>query len=184
MASSGKNPAPGKGMKNVNTKPALPLLKRVPVKQLFRFADRLDLFMFWMSIFLNAAQGAALPSFAFIIGNVLTTVAVSGADFVKQTETFCVYFLIIGSGLLVCAFTSSVFGMVSSERQANRIRVAYFASMLRQDQGWFDLNTPGEVASRMQEDTNSVQGGINESIGQAVQYIMTFVIGLIIGFVR
>lgn len=64
-------------------------------------------------------------------------------------------------------------GIISSERQANRIRVAYLKAMLRQDVGWFDVNKPGEVASRMQEDTASVQGGINESIGLAVQYLMS-----------
>ena len=35
--------------------------KVVPLKQLFRFADRLDVFMFWTCILCSAAQGAALP---------------------------------------------------------------------------------------------------------------------------
>lgn len=34
---------------------------RVPLKQLFRFADRFDVFMFWVCLFFNAAQGAAFP---------------------------------------------------------------------------------------------------------------------------
>ena len=90
-----------------------------------------------------------------------------------QVETNCTYFLIIGSGLAVITYISTVCGIISSERQANRIRVAYLKAMLRQDVGWFDVNKPGEVASRMQEDTASVQGGINESIGLAVQYLMS-----------
>ena len=124
--------------------------------------------------------------FAYVLGNILTSIgtSTSNADFVKQVETFCSYFLIIGSSLVVLNYFSTACGIISSERQANRIRVAYLKAMMRQDVGWFDVNKPGEVASRMQEDTTSVQGGINESLGLSVQYLMTFVIGLIIGFVR
>jgi ATP-binding cassette, subfamily B (MDR/TAP), member 1 len=166
-----------------NDAPSGPV-KKVALRQLFRFADRLDTTMFALCIFLNAAQGAAFPAFAYILGSILTAVAATKAAFVEQVEGFCLYFLYIGGGLVVIAFLASLFGAISSERQANRIRVAYFKAMLRQDVGWFDVNAPGEVASRMQEDTTSVQGGINESIGQAVQYIFTFLIGLIIGFIR
>jgi ABC-type multidrug transport system fused ATPase/permease subunit len=41
--------------------------------------------------------------------------------------------------------------MVSSERQTNKMRKAYFRAILRQEIGWFDQHKSGELSTRLAE---------------------------------
>ena len=50
--------------------------------------------------------------------------------------------------------------MVSAERQILRIRSALLRSVLRQEIGWFDTKTTGELTNHLVEDVDKVQHGI------------------------
>lgn len=73
------------------------------------------------------------------------------------------------------------FFVMSGERQIKRIREEYFRALMRQDISWFDTNKPGEVASRMTEQTITVQAGIGEAVGNCIHHMTTFFAGIIIG---
>ena len=47
----------------------------------------------------------------------------------------------------------------------------------------YDTNRPGEIATRMAEETLAVQEGIGEKTMQTVQYMCQFVAGIVIAFV-
>ena len=74
--------------------------------------------------------------------------------------------------------------MYTSERQLKQLRHAYMAALLRQDMAWYDINRPGEIATRMAEETLAVQEGIGEKVMQSLQFLAQFVAGIIIAFVK
>ena len=50
--------------------------------------------------------------------------------------------------------------MVAAERQILRMRLALFRSILRQEIGWFDKKSTGELSNRLVEDLDKVHDGI------------------------
>lgn len=69
----------------------------------------------------------------------------------------------------------------TAERQASRMRQACFEALLRQEIGWFDVHPIGEEATRLSEQTIKVQTAIASSGGAVLQFLATFIGGMIIG---
>lgn len=72
--------------------------------------------------------------------------------------------------------------MCTGVRQANRIRHAYLASVLRQEVAFFDTDTTsGKLLHGLNEDTATIQNGIGEKVGNFVHHVSTVLVGLAIG---
>merc|ERR1719473_1762179 len=65
----------------------------------------------------------------------------------------------------VIAFVSGIIAFTSVEAsgmaQAGRWRNAYLRAILRQDIGWFDVNNPSELSSKIAANCQDLEGGIN-----------------------
>ena len=59
--------------------------------------------------------------------------------------------------------------MIVSTRLTNRLRIRYFQSILRQDVGYFDLNSAAEMNTRLFDDIKKVSDGVGDKLGLAVQ---------------
>ena len=71
---------------------------------------------------------------------------------------------------------------IAGMRQANCIRHAYLASVLRQEVAFFDTETSsGKLLHGLDEDTVTVQNAISEKVGNFVHYLSTFLVGMAIG---
>nr|CAB3219616.1 multidrug resistance protein 1A-like [Phallusia mammillata] len=68
-------------------------------------------------------------------------------------------------------------------RQINKIRLSFFHSILRQDIGFFDLNSAGELNTRLADDVSKIQSGIGDKVSMAIMNITRFIGGLVIGFI-
>ncbi|WZY88892.1 hypothetical protein YC2023_045627 [Brassica napus] len=74
---------------------------------------------------------------------------------------------------------------VTVERQAARIRSMYLKTILRQDIGFFNVETnTGEVVGRMSGDTVLIQDAMGEKVGKFIQLVSTFVGGFALAFVK
>ncbi|XP_065886141.1 ATP-dependent translocase ABCB1-like [Dysidea avara] len=69
------------------------------------------------------------------------------------------------------------------ERQLLVIRKRFFHSILRQEIGWFDVNSVGNINSRLNDDMNKVHNGIGDRLSTFIQWMTGFVGGVIAGFV-
>lgn len=76
------------------------------------------------------------------------------------------------------------FWMLTSERQSRIIRKKLFTSILRQEMGWFDTYKSGELNSRLTDDIDKIKDGIGDKLGNAFQFISSFISGIAIGFIR
>ena len=63
---------------------------------------------------------------------------------------------------------------MAKNRMTNEIRLAYFAAILRQDVGYFDVNSPGELNTRLFEDVKKISRGIGEKTSISLQSFIQF----------
>ena len=158
-------------------------LPPVPLKMLFHFADRLDIFLMVVGTIAAAGTGAIMPMFSLIFSNTINAINVGPDDERRHNATmYSLYFLGLGCISLVFNSVQSSCFSIAAERQVRRMRESFLAAVLRQDIAWFDLGNSGELATRIKGDTLVVQQGIGEKLGLGVQFFSTFVCGFVIGF--
>jgi len=161
-------------------------IERVPLcgdEGLFRFADSLDVFLYVVSFIGAAIHGAALPAFALIFGQLIDSLNnPDPAALSSRIDEISVWFVYIGLGALVFAFLEVGMATIAAERQAARIRETYMRALLRQEMAYYDQHDPGEVASRLTEDTILIVNGVGEKLANAIQFLSSFLIGLAVGF--
>ncbi|VVB07722.1 unnamed protein product [Arabis nemorensis] len=93
---------------------------------------------------------------ALFFGDIIDVIGrnVNNGDSVGVVSEVCLKFVYLGLGTLVAAFLQVACWVITGERQAARIRNLYLKTVLRQDIGFFDVETStGEVIARMSGDT-------------------------------
>jgi hypothetical protein len=58
------------------------------------------------------------------------------------------------------------FFVISGHRQAQRIRAAYFRSLLCQEIGWYDQNLAGALSTRIAGDIPKIQEAIGDKVSK------------------
>lgn len=84
---------------------------------------------------------------------------------------FCTYFY-----MLIWTWTSEVI--------SSRVRERYLRAVLHSELAYFDVLSPGEVATRIENDALVYQTGISEKQPLAVSYLATFATGFILAYVQ
>ncbi|KAL6880033.1 ABC multidrug transporter SitT [Trichoderma longibrachiatum] len=85
-------------------------------------------------------------------------------------------FFTIGAHL----FCFSTFGA----RLAQRLRERYLQNLLRQEPSYFDNLPPGEVASRLSADIQTIRSGTSEKVGICLASVSFFVTAYIVAFIK
>jgi ATP-binding cassette subfamily B (MDR/TAP) protein 1 len=156
-------------------------IDKVPFRDLFQFATGEEMWLMRLACFCAAGLGLIFPLFTILFGDLLNSL--NGSRSLSDVASdFSLKFLIIA----ICAgFGGSVsYGLpvYVAERQMKRVRELYLGSILRQEPAWFDVNKPGEVSSRLAEDTLSWQNGIADKFTQIFANLVGFVASIVIGF--
>ncbi|PIA18590.1 ATP-binding cassette, sub-family B, member 4, partial [Coemansia reversa NRRL 1564] len=167
----------------------------VSILKLFRFADRLDKVLLGIGMVAACASGVTMPLmtviFSDLSGEFLTFNFTGGMDSEENRQTldsetrkYCWYFLGLGLGTWVIAMVQKLVWGIASERIGKRVRERFYEAILRQEIGWFEGLSTGELTTRISGDVNVVQGGIGEKFSFVVQYVTTFVVGVILAFTK
>ncbi|ESO91246.1 hypothetical protein LOTGIDRAFT_153678 [Lottia gigantea] len=98
--------------------------------------------------------------------------------------TYAIYYCIIGASMFVLSTIQVAFWTMACERQTNKIRKAFFQSILRQDQGWFDQHQSGELTTRLSDDLERIREGIGDKFSLCIQFVAQFISGFAIGFTK
>ncbi|XP_065929444.1 ATP-dependent translocase ABCB1 isoform X3 [Magallana gigas] len=104
-------------------------------------------------------------------------------DLLETMKVFVYYYIGIGGGVLVFGYLQLACWATAAERQTHRIRIAFFRNIMRQEIGWFDTHDSGELNTRLTGDVNKIQMGIADKMGIFFQWMSSFIVGVIIGFV-
>nr|CAB3219617.1 multidrug resistance protein 1A-like [Phallusia mammillata] len=105
------------------------------------------------------------------------------SDLNSEMAQFSLYYVYIAIAVLVLASVQVACYMLQAVRQVNRIRLEFFRSILRQDISFFDLNSAGELNTRLADDISKIQAGISDKVSVSLQMLARAISGLVIGFV-
>ncbi|KAG9292640.1 hypothetical protein G9A89_007012 [Geosiphon pyriformis] len=166
--------------------------------QLFRFADSWDIFLMIIGSLAAVANGSSIPVMTIIFSNFLTAFGEFTLSNAQNPENLqdhrdrlhdavmknVIYFIIQGIATFIAAYVQMACWMIAGERQTKRIREKYYAAVLRQDISWFDVMSSGDLTTRISGDTNLVQEGMSDKVGNIIQSLTTFFAGFIIGFIK
>ena len=75
----------------------------------------------------------------------------TGDDLVDEVNRLVIYYCALGVVAFVCGWLHVSLFQYACERQLNIIRKKFFHSIVRQDISWFDVNSVGELNSRIHE---------------------------------
>ncbi|KAK8588140.1 hypothetical protein V6N13_087088 [Hibiscus sabdariffa] len=159
----------------------------VPFYKLFSFADSKDILLMIIGTTAAVGNGLSMPLMTILFGNLINAFGnnQSNGSMVKAVSKVSLRFVYLAMGAAVAAFLQVTCWMITGERQAARIRGLYLKTILRQDVGFFDVETnTGEVVGRMSGDTVLIQDAMGEKVGKFSQLISTFFGGFVIAFVK
>jgi hypothetical protein len=77
-----------------------------------------------------------------------------------------------------------MFFKYSSYSIGKRLRTRYFEALLRQEQGWSDINKINEIATRVEVECSQVVTAIEEKIFLLFLSLSSVASGFAIGFIR
>ncbi|KAJ2010993.1 hypothetical protein GGI14_006283, partial [Coemansia sp. S680] len=180
------------GKKKKEAKEVIPL---VPILQLFRFADTLDRILIAVGTVTACAAGVAMPLMTVIFAGITDTflkfefpngeLDQKSRDLLdSETRKNCWYFLALGLAMWLVSSVQKLTWAITSERMSKRLRENFYISILRQEIGWFDGLSTGELTTRISGDVNLMQEGTGEKFSFVLQYVTTFFTGIIIAFVK
>ncbi|GAX85324.1 hypothetical protein CEUSTIGMA_g12741.t1 [Chlamydomonas eustigma] len=155
--------------------------------KLFSTADSLDKLMIGLAVLGAVAGGALLPMFSLLFGKFADAFGnPDQSNFLRTIEGLALEFLYIGLGAFVAGFMDTCFWTWSGDRQANRLRGLYLASVLGQDIAYFDTSSTGTggVLQGLNQDSGDVQSAISDKLGQLIKSVATFFTGFILAFTR
>uniref|UniRef100_H2ZR90 Bile salt export pump n=1 Tax=Ciona savignyi TaxID=51511 RepID=H2ZR90_CIOSA len=163
----------------------------------FRYADNLDYLLLFIGTISAAVHGASLPVMFIFFGDMTNTFLGVIPNNTTPAYVFLRIFflnriimlhfldrnihrilmLYLYYRIFVCCW------MMQAVRQVRKIRILFFKSILRQDISFFDLNSAGELNTRLADDISKIQDGISDKVSISIQMLCRAIAGLIIGFV-
>ncbi|KAF4371338.1 hypothetical protein G4B88_003808, partial [Cannabis sativa] len=167
--------------------------KTVSFRKLFSFADSTDYFLMFVGTISAVGNGISIPLMTVIFGTLVDSFgeSVNNQQVLSKVSKVSLKFVYLAVGSGMAAFLQVVCWMVTGERQAARIRSLYLKTILRQEIGFFDMETSaGEVIERMSGETVLIQDAMGEKVVkcpllfQSFHLVATFFGGFVIGFIK
>ncbi|KAM8924455.1 LOW QUALITY PROTEIN: ATP-dependent translocase ABCB1-like [Pelodytes ibericus] len=173
--------------------------------ELLYFADNWDRLLMVIGLLCAAACGTGLPLMIIVFGQMTNAFVSSGIppnvslanmssngscakigsiDIEAEMTLYSYYYIAIGAAVFVLSVCQVWTFLLTSTRQSHRIRQKFFKAVLHQDMSWFDSNQIGTLNTRLTEDINTIHEGLGDKISIFVQFLSTFLAGIIIGFVN
>ena len=105
----------------------------------------------------DCSASYSIAGMSLTLGEVLALIfgtqtrCLDDSAFISDVNTSVYIFLGIAGGAFFAGWLQVWLFQTAAERQARKIRLKYYRSVLRQDIGWFDVNSSGELSSRLLE---------------------------------
>ncbi|KAF8365582.1 hypothetical protein PRIPAC_83411 [Pristionchus pacificus] len=163
-------------------------VKPVPFRELFRFAERREIFLIAFGVLCAVINGIVLPTliiFACWISSVYisTKDPVGNVDFLQKSLKLS--FMLLGSGIItyLASFLEHLSLSVASERITSRIKIAFVTAVLGQDSNFLDATSAGALSNQLNNDIERIRDGLSEKIGMLCRSTTLYVTATIIAFI-
>ncbi|ETW02442.1 hypothetical protein H310_05955 [Aphanomyces invadans] len=177
-----------------------PPKKIATLRQLFQYADSTDLWLMGLGSIAAAGAGFSQPLQVLLFGEIMnsfnppppnSTALPTLADLETMQSSLstginevAVKFIWIGLGVLVCGFGQVACWTITASRQSKRIKEHYIRAILRQEIGWFDVNNPMELATKVADTTLIIHDGMGRKLGDGINFLAMGIGGLVLGIVK
>lgn len=159
--------------------------------------SKYDLCMLFGGIISAIASGVPFPIIGIFFGELLNDFnqvecdlseseqsSTSGSEYNGSINSsiLMIVYLAIAQFVLIYAYLLcwSLYGA----RLAERLRETYLQNLLRQEPSFFDKLPPGEVASRLSSDIQSIRSGTSEKMGICLASLSFFVTAYVVAFIK
>ncbi|GAB2300622.1 Multidrug resistance protein 1 [Dionaea muscipula] len=158
----------------------------VGLKELFRFADGLDLVLMGIGSIGAFVHGCSLPLFLRFFADLVNSFGSYSNNpdkMMQQVLKYAFYFLVVGAAIWASSWAEIACWMWTGERQSTKMRIKYLEAALNQDIQYFDTQVrTSDVVFAINTDAVMVQDAISEKLGNFIHYMATFVSGFVVGF--
>uniref|UniRef100_H2ZR92 Bile salt export pump n=1 Tax=Ciona savignyi TaxID=51511 RepID=H2ZR92_CIOSA len=147
-------------------------------------------FSYVLCMELGVIPNNTTPAYVFLRIFFLNRIIIEWVELLKnaqdiqgQMAQYSLYYTYLAIGIIFFASAQVCCWMMQAVRQVRKIRILFFKSILRQDISFFDLNSAGELNTRLADDISKIQDGISDKVSISIQMLCRAIAGLIIGFV-
>ncbi|OQR96651.1 ATP-binding Cassette (ABC) Superfamily [Thraustotheca clavata] len=160
----------------------------VSMTKLFTFADSTDKILMAVGTVTAMLTGVSQPVQIIFFGDIINAFnptqggKIDDDEFRHSINKVVVQFVILGVLVMICGFTQIACWSIAASRQAKRLRHAYAAAILRQEVGWFDVNEPMQLATKVADTTLIIQEGMGRKVADGINFSTMALSGFIIAF--
>ncbi|KAL4760154.1 ABC transporter ATP-binding protein [Aspergillus foveolatus] len=154
--------------------------------------SKVDLGMLLVAILSAIASGVPFPLIGILFGQLLDDFNAAtcksgdssgdGEQGSINSKILIIVYLAIAQFVLIYIHLS--FWTLNGARLAQRLRESYLQNLLRQEPSFFDNLPPGEVASRLNGDIQTIRSGTSEKVGICLASFSFFVTAYIVAFIK
>lgn len=162
--------------------------KIVSMAKLFTYADKSDAMLMAVGTVGALAAGLSQPIQIVLFGDMINSFnpknPVPPSQFRDDINVISRNFAILGGCTIVCCFLQVACWSLTASRQAKRIRSAYVSSILNKEIGWFDVNEPMQLSTRVADSTVTIQEGMGRKVGDGLHFASMAISGITIGLIK
>jgi ATP-binding cassette subfamily B (MDR/TAP) protein 1 len=136
-----------------------------------------------LGYFASIVTGVGLPSFVFLIGDIVDEFGKSG-NIIKVITPICIELVIIGAIMWVTSYLYFTFLVIMSERLGRKTRIAYLRAVLQQEIAWFDEINVTEMSARLSKECQAITRALGEKMGMILLSLGMCVSGIFFSFFR
>ncbi|CAL2231095.1 unnamed protein product [Prunus armeniaca] len=157
--------------------------------RIFRYADGVDKLLLVLGTLGSIGYGLMTPLMMLVLSRVINEYG-GGTFFNDVVDKYSLRLLFVAIGVGISAFIGFAEGICwtgTAERQASRMRMEYFKSVLRQEVAFFDKQANSsmifKVISTISSDAHLIHDTITEKIPNCLAHLSSFIICFSFGFV-
>ena len=165
-----------------------------PIKLYCHLSGKLEIIFMILGFIGSIGAGSAGPLISLLNGSTVnnfrdSTITYTGSKDVimdelkKEIDKKVRLYLIMGTVMFIANFIMTFMWALSALRQMHHLKEKYFATILKQEQGWFDENNAYEFSTKVQAQLEQIELGVGDKFGVVVQLTAQVIAGLIIAFI-
>ncbi|KAF4537785.1 ABC multidrug transporter SitT [Lasiodiplodia theobromae] len=173
---------------------ALQKLSGYPSLLLAGSPSKADLGTLLLGIAAAIASGVPFPLIGILFGQLLDDFngatcneqddSESGAGYQSSINSKILIIVYLAIAQFVLIYVHLLCWSLNGARLAQRLRENYLQNLLRQEPSFFDNLPPGEVASRLHSDIQTIRSGTSEKVGICLSSVSFFVTAYIVAFIK
>ncbi|POM60401.1 Multidrug resistance protein ABC Superfamily [Phytophthora palmivora] len=160
--------------------------KLVSLSELLSFADGKDRMLMIAGTIGAAVAGMAQPLQIVLIGDVLNGLnpSDSSTSIVEKVDDAVLNYVYVAVAAMIAGFLQVACWSTTASRQVKQIRSAYMTSIVTKEIGWFDVNEPMQLSTRIIEAAVTIHEGMGRKIGDGVHSFSMAMSGVTIGLIK